>query len=119
MNLEPVALHQLNVLRAARHRSGVVVLKATAGDQDQRELLVGDLAWLAVRQRIELAQAVVVDERFGVKNLCIAAVGLNRPAEAIAAEALVSDSGEDGCQRGDLFHRIFRRRKVHLVAERR
>ena len=74
MNLEPVALHQLKVPRAARHRAGVVVLQAAAGNQDQRELLVGNFAWLAVRQRAELAKAVVVDERFGVKNLCIAAV---------------------------------------------
>ena len=67
----------LDVVRSARHRAGVVVLEPAAGDEDQRELLVGMVARLLVGERGELAEAawqreggLVQDRRVGAVSGC-------------------------------------------------
>ena len=57
VDLEAVAVDELEVAGAAGHRAGVVVLQPPAGDEDQRELLVGRVARRLVGQRGEVRPA--------------------------------------------------------------
>ena len=108
MDLEPVGAHQLEVAGAARHRAGVVVLEPAAGDEDQRELVVGLVAGRLVRQRREVRLPALALEALLVEDRRVGAVGRDRPLEAAAADALVADAGVARRHLGDLVHHVAR-----------
>ena len=91
VDLEVVAVVELEVARAAGHRARVVVLQAAAGDEDQRELLVGGVAGRLVGQRGEVRLAAGELELALVEDRRVGAVGRDRPLQARAAEPLVGD----------------------------
>ena len=82
VDLEHVAVVELEVARAAGHRAGVVVLQAAAGDEDQRELVVGGVARLLVGQRGEVGLAAGQVELVLVEDRRVGAVGRDRPLQA-------------------------------------